>query len=445
MKTIQRQTLAEQANRLLEQPAARTGLGIEEIRERPTPKVTTAALDEVSPFAGLDIQLAASARVSTAETKHNHFRAAILGLAGAQAALDALAAKLNSSPPVPITQADIRSLGPRMRATAEAVEAAVGDGTHKKDAAQLYRAISGFLASVAENAGDLGLALGHKAEIANQQDMSAATKRAIAFWQHLTHGDTATARELSGSLATFYSSAERVLKASAKLLRTADTVSDLMKPVETSFAYKGLWIDAAWNPVDFKLSLSVGGEPIANTWCTGDQIGVLMYEGMPRNLQYIEPDEVRRLLIEEQVKRNGATGAALDTAFDKMFPSQAAVDKAAKAARTTFAPIEVVLQGEVEGPGRGYGQPATKRPEQVTVRWDPMWGVATVKSGEHSPEYEYDLKHPKAKDAWFNFSSAVSPDAIKQALLDELAKRKGDTSMRALAESRVAVGIAAPA
>ena len=51
MKTIQRQTLAEQANRLLEQPAARTGLGIEEIRERPTPKVTTAALDEVSPFA----------------------------------------------------------------------------------------------------------------------------------------------------------------------------------------------------------------------------------------------------------------------------------------------------------------------------------------------------------------------------------------------------------
>lgn len=423
-------TLADRAAKLLSEPAGQIASGLDARAHGAAPPHRSLALDQVSPFVGLDLQLAATAKPSDASVSHNHFRAAILSLQGAEATLAALASKMNASPPIPLTASDLRSLGPKMRAAAEAVEAVAIDGKHQHDATALYQAVGGFLGGVADHAEGFGAGLGHKAELAKLKNPEGWTKRAMEFWQQVTAGDPKLAKDLDESLALFYDSAERVLKASSKLLRSADQTSALMQPVAISFAERGLWIDAAWDPKTFALELSVGGEPIASTWCNGAQIGQLLYEvELPSFRRGLDEQVLRARLLNEQVNRNGAEGAALEKAFGKRFSSQAAIDKTAKAARTTFAPIEVTLEPE---------QGRSSSPGPLTVVWDPLWAVMRI------DDYDMELRHPSAKDTWMPLPTGFSPEEVLGALSAALAERSGDTSPKALERARVACGIAPP-
>lgn len=424
-------TLADRAVRLLNEPAGHVAAALDARATGGPAPTQRSAMDHVSQFVGLDVQLAATAKPSNAAVRHNHFRAAILSLQGAEACLTGLASKMGAYPSIPLTETDLRNIGPKMRAAAEALEAAAGDGTHPRDAVALYQAIGAFLSAVAANAEELGVHLGHKAELAKLEHPESRAAEAMAYWQDVTQGDARLAKELSSSLAEFYASAERVLTASSKLLRGADDATTLMQPVSISFAEHGFWVDAAWNPKTSRLELSVGGHPVAYTWCSGDQIGELMYNAqLPRFARGFREQELRARLLEEQINRNGACGADLEKAFDKRFSSQAAIDKAAKAARSTFAPIKLSLPSEP----RRHDQVATP----VNVVWDPLWGALRVGAEE------YDLRHPGVKDVWLPSLSGVSPETLKDALNAALAERPGDTSPKALERARVACGIASP-
>lgn len=421
-------TIADRALGLLNEPAGRIAAGLH-LRAAGTQeaKKRSTAVDHLSPFVGLDLQLAATTKPSNAAVRHNHFRAAILALQGAEAVVVALGDKVSASSDVPLTVSDLKSLGPKMRAAAEALEAAVGDGTHPRDAAALYQALGGLLNGVADRAGWIGIVLGHKAEIAQSREPEHYTARATEFWQNITQGEPKLAKELSLSLSQFYASADRVLRASTKLLHSADTTSTLMQPVSLSFAHNGLWVDAEWSPKDYRLELSVGGHPVASALCTGDTITELLYTSqLPTFARNIEVLPLRDRLIDEQVNRNGASGAPLTRAFENHFGSQADIDKAAKAAHSTFAPIKVNLDRS------DTGQAA------LPIEWDPLWGVLRVDG------YDYPLKHPGAKDAWAPGYSGVSQELILQALQTALAERPGDTSQKALERARLACGIASP-
>jgi hypothetical protein len=439
-------TISERADKLLQSPA---GVAAETVQVRQTGASQAGAgvLDQISDFAGLDAQLGTTkTQPSTKEIKSNQFKAAILAVRGAEAAMAAVGRKLEDGQQ--LTKADVKSLGPRMIKAAQALEEAIADGAasgeHKKDATQLLASLSGVLRVFAEYGDRIGLTLGHKAELATVSNPDQAQKEAAQFWQQLTGGDVRVAGELNESLKGFYSAADRVLGSVSKLMSAGKKATHLLEPVEVAFADpSGYRVDTRWNPRTSELKVSIGGMELGTTWFDGNKMGPLYYtQGFPGRMRVSEEALIKAVLAEYD-HRDGKVSGQLDDRFDALFKSQADVDRAAKLESTTFAPIEVTWNPPpaprvdqipgVASPGRVVQVPAT-------IQWDPTWGTLEVTSG--SFHYHLTLEHPAKKGDSIK-GPPVPEDELRQLLLDALQERKGDSSPASLHKMRVALGILA--